>query len=99
MIKQNENECSIQGNPQLVINEAASLVLNIATSIYEKTGISEEEVLAQIQQAIQLNTLITAGMSINDALEIADPKHNIVKVTATEEDGSTTVLKDIKNEQ
>ncbi len=98
MIKQDKNNCTIEGTPQLIINEAANLVLNIATSICKKTKVSEEEVLAQIQQAIQINTLITAGMSIDDALDIADPKHNIIKVIATEEDGSTTTLKERSHE-
>ena len=98
MIKQDRGSCTIEGNPSLIINEAASVVLNVAQSVSENTGVSEEDVLAQIQQAIQINILIAAGMSIDDAIEIADPKHRIVKVHAIEKDGSTTVLKERSHE-
>ncbi len=99
MIKQDKGNCTLEGTPQLIINEAASVVLNVATSIFENTGVSEKNVLAQIQQAIQINILVKSGMSIDDAIEIADPKHNIVQVKAIEEDGSTTILKERNHEQ
>ncbi len=96
MIKQNKNECTIEGKPSLIINEAANIVLNVATTIFKNTGIPEEEILAQIQQAIQINTLITAGMSIEDAVELCDPKHNIIQIKSYEENGSTTIIKEMK---
>ena len=69
--------------------------------ISENTGVSEENVLAHIQQAIQMNILIESGMSIDEAIKIADPTHKIaeVRIAGKEEDGSTTVLKEYNHEQ
>ncbi len=98
MISQDKTNCSIEGNPPLIINEAANLILNITKIINKHTGVPEEEVLGHIQQAIQTNILITSGMSIDEALAITDPTGTIVQVNALKEDGTTTVLKEYDHE-
>ncbi len=98
MISQDKTNCSIEGNPPLIINEAANLMLNIAKTINKHTGVPEEEILSHIQQALQTNILIVSGMSIDEALAITDPKGSITRVDTIEKDGSTTILKEYNHE-
>ncbi len=99
MIRQDKRKCTLEGKPSLLINEVANLVLNVAATVCEHAKVPEEEVLTQIQQAIQLNVLIKSGMDIEEALNIADPKHTIREITSLEKDGSTTMLKEYGYEQ
>ena len=77
MINQDNEKTHIEGNSNTIINEAASLLHNIAAEIADKSNATYEEVIRQISLGAGIYKLCEAGMTPEEAIEVLDVDNTI----------------------
>ena len=71
MIKQDKGASNIDGSPNLIISETATIIHRVATVVSEQVDRSYSDVLDDIISAVRVYQLMDTGMTIEEAMHVA----------------------------